>query len=315
MPLVEKIKIAIVQGRPDHKDLQGGLEKTLHAMKEAHQKGADVVVFGECWLGGYPAWIDHCHEIALWDEPSTKKAFARMYKNGVEVTGEECKAIAQMARQLGLIVGIGINEIIPAGKANGTIFNSFLLFNEMGELVNHHRKLMPTYTEKMLYGLGDGHGLQVADTSKGRIGGLICWEHWMPLTRQCLHDQGEHFHLALWPQVHEMLQLASRHYAFEGRCFVIAVGQIMQVKDIPSEIKPPEKWKNEPDAFLLKGGSCAFAPDGQILLPPQWENEGIFIVDIDDTSVIYQERMTLDTSGHYQRKDVFKFTINRERIF
>ena len=113
---------------------------------------------------------------------------------------------------------------------------------------------MPTFTEKMVYGVGDGHGLKSAPIHGAITGGLICWEHWMPLTRQAMHNSGEQVHAAVWPNVHELLQVASRSYAFEGRCYVLAAGQIMRVNEIPDELELPDKFKNSPDQLVLRGG-------------------------------------------------------------
>lgn len=169
---------------------------------------------------------------------------------------------------------------------------------------------MPTYTEKLLYGLGDGAGLHTIDFKKAKLGGLICWEHWMPLSRQALHNEGEQIHIAVWPTVHDAHQLASRHYAFEGRCFVIAAGQILQLRDIPSELSRPEGM--DQDQWLLRGGSSVIGPDGTYILEPVFEQEAILYAEIDPDQVI-AERMTLDVSGHYQRWDIFDFQVNKTR--
>ena len=227
------LKVAIVQQGPVYLDLQKSLEKMLALIEGAVSKKAELIVFGETWLSGYPVWLDHCEDYARWDYGPTKKVFSKMYQNSVSVDGETIKTICEVAKKNEIVIVVGINEVVEKGIGNGTIYNSLLIIDSNGEIVNHHRKLMPTYTEKLLYGTGDGHGLKAADTTLGRIGSLICWEHWMPLTRQAMHNSGELIHIALWPQVHEMLQLASRHYAFEGRCFVIAVGQIMKASSFP----------------------------------------------------------------------------------
>ena len=212
--------------------------------------------------------------------------------------------MAQWAKDLQLTIVIGINEVLGKSGGGGTIYNSLLTFDENGVLVNHHRKLVPTYTEKLLYGLGDSRGLKTVETSFGKLGGLICWEHFMPLTRQAMHQQGEVVHVAVWPSVHEMLQVGSRHYAFEGRCFVIAAGQIIRVKDLPTELELPEHLKNEPEKMLCYGGSCVIAPNGQYLLEPQLHTEGVLICDLDNLQQVYGERMALDVVGHYARPDV-----------
>jgi predicted amidohydrolase len=173
---------------------------------------------------GLPAWLDYCSDAALWDHAPSKEVFARLRQNSIVVPGKETQLFAQLAGDRDLTLVIGVNERVETGPGNGTLYNSLLTFTPDGRLANHHRKLVPTYTERLVWGQGDGGGLASVETPSGRVGGLICWEHWMPLARQALHNAGEHIHVAVWPTVHEMHQIASRHYAFEARCFVLAVG-------------------------------------------------------------------------------------------
>ncbi len=307
------IKIGIIQAGPVYLDLQKSLEKAIGLMESAVEKGAELLVFGETWLTGYPAWVDLCPEVAQWDHEPTKEVFSRMYQNSIAIPGPETKIFCDFAQSRGVVIVMGVNEIVPVGPGNGTIYNTLITIAANGEIVNQHRKLMPTFSEKLLYGTGDGNGLEASGTHLGRIGGLICWEHWMPLARQAMHDSSEHIHIAVWPWVHDIHQLASRHYAFEGRCYVVAVGQILRVKELPKELKLPPHLENRPEEFLLRGGSCIIAPNGKYILEPRLEEEGIIIHEITDLERVYKERMTLDTSGHYSRPDVFTFAVNRKR--
>lgn len=308
----KKVTIGVVQFAPEYLNVAKSLQKVEVLLKEAAAKGAQLITFGETWFTGYPAWIDYCDEYAKWNFQPTKAVFAKTYENSLDVNGSEVAQIGKWAKELGVAVVMGINEKVSAGIGNGTIYNSLLTWNEKGELANHHRKLMPTHTERLLYGQGDGAGLQAVETSFGRIGGLICWEHWMPLTRQAMHNSGEYIHVAVWPNVHEMLQIATRAYAFEGRCFAVGVGQIMKVKDIPSELNLPDELKNKPDHLLLNGGSCIVGPDGHYVLEPQFGVEGIFTAEV-DLNRCAEERLALDVTGHYQRHDVFELTVNKKR--
>ncbi|MFT7151049.1 MAG: nitrilase [Nonlabens sp.] len=308
----QKVNIGIVQSAPVYLDIKKSLEKVEALLTEASGKGAELVCFGESWFTGYPAWIDYCNEYAKWDFKPTKEIFAKTYANSLDVTGPEVAQIGKWAKELGLVVVMGINEKVTSGPGNGTIYNSLLTWNERGELANHHRKLMPTHTERLLYGQGDGAGLKAVDTAVGRVGGLICWEHWMPLTRQTMHNSGEHIHIAVWPKVHEMLQIATRSYAFEGRCFAVGVGQIMRAKDIPTELTLPDALKDKPEQMLLNGGSCIVGPDGQYVMEPVWDQEGVFTAEV-DLNRCYEEKMALDVTGHYQRNDVFQLDVNHKR--
>jgi len=307
------VRIGIVQSGAVYLDIQSSMEKAAFLLDEAIKKGAELVVFGETWLTGYPAWLDICPEVGLWAHEPSQQTYALMYKNSVTVPGKETDQFCEWAKKYHIVICIGINEVVLSGIGSGTIYNSLLIIDSNGVIVNHHRKLMPTFTEKLVYGIGDGYGLKSVETDLGRIGGLICWEHWMPLARQAMHNANEHIHIAVWPSVHELHQMASRHYAFEGRCFVVAVGQIMRAKEIPPQLKTPPQFVNKPDAFVLNGGSCIIGPNGKFIVEPIVDTEGVFVFEISDLDSIYKERMTLDTSGHYNRSDIFDFKVNRER--
>jgi predicted amidohydrolase len=167
---------------------------------------------------------------------------------------------------------------------------------------------MPTYGERLLWGQGDGQGLRVVSNGTVRVGGLVCWEHWMPGARQVLHDAGEEIHAALWPGLQEMHQVASRHYAFEGRCFVVAAASILRVRDMPPELPLAPKYQTAPDDLLIKGGSAIIAPNGRYLAGPVFDQETVVVADC-DLDEITKESMTLDVSGHYSRPDVFEFRL------
>lgn len=308
MPL-KTLKVAIVQEGPVYLDLAKSMKKAESLVKEAARNGAHLLAFGETWLSGYPSWLDHCPKAAFWDYEPAKQAFAQLYHSSICVPGPETNLFAQWAKEYSISIGLGVNERISQGPGNGSIYNSLLLFNEQGELASHHRKLMPTYTEKLLYALGNKPSLEAVHTSFGSLGGLICWEHWMPLARQAMHDSGEAIHLAVWPSVHEIHQLASRHYAFEGRCFVVAVGQMLKAKELPEHLELSGRLQSDLDQYILNGGSCIIGPDGQFLLDPQFDVEGIIYHQIEDPEKCIRERMTLDVSGHYQREDVFSFSL------
>jgi predicted amidohydrolase len=310
---MNSLRIAIIQHKPVHLDLKASTAKALTLIKEAAQEGAQLIVFGETWLSGYPAWLDHCPEIAIWNNEVSKEVFSLMHSNSVDIHEAEMKLLCHVANEFKVIICIGFNEKITEGLGNGTIYNSFVIIDEQGEIINHHRKLVPTFTEKLLYGHGDAAGLKTVDTHWGKLGALICWEHWMPLSRQVLHNEGEMIHIAFWPTVHDMHQVASRHYAFEGRCFVIAAGQMMQVKDIPANLTLPEHFKNEPDKYILNGGSCVIDPTGNYLLTPQFDKEDILYCTIENFDTAIKEKLTLDTTGHYSRWDIFDFSVDRKR--
>ncbi|MFC1480920.1 carbon-nitrogen hydrolase family protein [Candidatus Neomarinimicrobiota bacterium] len=306
------IGVALVQARPEHLDLPATMGKTLALATAAAKGGARIIVFGETWLTGYPAWIDSCPSAALWGNEPTKQAFAKLRMNSITVPGPEIDTLANLAGKLEVVIVMGAHERVAAGPGAGTLYNALLTFGPDGKLLNHHRKLVPTYTEKLVWGSGDGAGLNVCDTPYGRISGSICWEHWMPLARQTLHEQGEDIHIAAWPTVHDMHQLASRHYAFEGRCYVLASGTLMKVRDLPEGLDPTPDLVGKPDELLVRGGSCIIGPDGKFIVEPVFDVETIVTATLEPLP-LEAERMTLDVAGHYARPDVFSFGVNKER--
>jgi len=299
------VKVAAVQAAPVYLDLASSVEKAHSLIGDAASSGAKLIVFPETWLPGYPAWLDCCRDVALWDHPPVKRVFARLMENSVAVPGPVTELLSQAARLHRIVLNISVHERVSEGPGRGTLYNSMLTFGTDGALLNHHRKIMPTYTERMIWGQGDGSSLRAVATNLGRIGGLICWEHWMPLARQVLHQSNEDVHIAAWPQVKEMNLVASRHYAFEGRCFVIACGAVMRAGELPPELEPIESLKSSPDAFVLNGGSAIIGPDGSLLAGPVFEEEVILTADL-DLSRIPEESLALDVAGHYSRPDIFE---------
>lgn len=303
------ITVSLVQAAPVFNDLQASLGKAVELIAFAASKGSKTVAFGECWLAGYPAWLDHSPNAALWNSEPTKFAYSEMRRNSIVIGGRETEILAEAARINKVTVIIGANERVDRGLGNGTIYNALLIFNDEGTLVNHHRKLIPTYSERLVHGNGDGDGLRVVETSGIRLGGLICWEHFMPLARQSMHEQGEQIHIAVFPTVHELHQLTSRQYAFEGRCFVLAIGSILSIQDLPAGL--PARSEITADDLLLNGGSCVIAPNGSFLVEPVFDTETIITMEI-DLREIDRESMTLDVSGHSLRSDVFNFSVNKD---
>jgi predicted amidohydrolase len=304
----KKIKVGILQYAPVYLNLKASLELLASLLKTAAAQGIELAVLGECWLSGYPAWLDHCPDAAKWNHEGAKQVWQKFYKNSLVVGGPDTETISKLCQEYNISLMIGVNERVTTGHGQGTVYNSLLTFSNTGVLLNHHRKLMPTYSEKLLYGVGDARGLKSVATDWGKLGGLICWEHWMPLSRQALHNSGEDIHVAVWPSVHEMHQTASKHYAFEGRCFVLAAGQILKASELPTELPLPPELQAKPNTLLLNGGSAIYAPNGNCLTEPLYNTEGLVVADLDLGQCI-RERMTLDVSGHYQRPDVFNFSL------
>lgn len=308
-----EVRAAIIQARAPYYDLPRCLDKGCSLIGEAARNGARLITLGETWFPGYPAWLDYSPAAALWDHAPTKRVYARLCENSMTIDGVELLRLRRLANDLDVVLVLGINERVRAGRGNRSLYNSMIVIDANGEVVNHHRKLRPTFSEQMIWAQGDGAGLKAADTAAGRVGGLICWEHWMPHARQALHLSNETVHVALWPAVKERHLLASRHYAFEGRAFVLAAGSILPVADIPNELDLSDALRAQPETLLLNGGSAIIGPDGRYLVKPVAGEETIIYADLDPRRIL-EEQMSLDVTGHYARDDIFSFAVNRERL-
>jgi predicted amidohydrolase len=300
------LKVAVLQAAPVCFDAARSIEKLADLAADAARQGAKLVAVGETWLPGYPSWIDHSPGALIWGHPPTKDVFAAYRANSITVPGPMHDRLAQIARSLSITLVVGCSERVDEGPGRGTLYNTLLTYDADGSLVNHHRKLVPTFTERVIWGPGDTAGLRSAETAAGRISSLVCWEHWMPLPRQVLHESGELVHIAVWPWVHDRHQLASRQYAFEGRCFVLAVGQLQYGRDIPQELE--RQAGLEDDELILRGGSAIIAPDASYVTEPVLDREATIIAEL-DTLEPDRERMTLDVTGHYHRPELLRVQV------
>ncbi len=259
------IRAAAVQHAPVFLDRDATIEKGVALIAQAAANGAHLVVFGETWVPCYPAWIFGAAE---WDSPIAKRAHAQLLANSVQVPSQATDRICAAAKEHGVEVVMGINEL-DTGTSRGTMYNSLLYVSSSGEILGVHRKLLPTHAERIVWGQGDGSTLHVFDTAVGRLGGLVCWEHWMPLARFAMHARGEQIHVAAWPDVPEIHHLASRNYAFEGRCFVVCASTFLTADMIPPDFEAAaaagalEDPANS-DGVLLPGGSGIIGPDASL---------------------------------------------------
>jgi len=307
------VRVAVAQAEVEP-SLHAAIEKSVTLIAEAAKNGAMLVAFPETWLPGYPIWLDVCRDVALWDHAPVKQVFRRLAEESVSVPSDATRAIADAARASAITVVMGVVERVDRGAGQGTLYNTILTFGADGSLLNHHRKLVPTYTERLVWGPGDADGIRAVDvpvhSGHARVGGLVCWEHWMPLARQALHNAGEDIHVAAWPTVKDMLQIASRHYAFEGRCFVLAAGSLMRASALPRELEAhPELVKDE-HQFVLRGGSAIIGPDGHYVSEPVFDRPALLVADL-DLGLTREESMALDVAGHYSRPDAFVFDVHR----
>ena len=226
--------MGVAQARPAVLDLDRSVDKACFWIGEAGKRGVRLLAFPEAWIPCYPLWCDG-GTFARWGNGEAKRIHARLLENSLVIPSAQAARLCEAARQSGVAVVIGANEREPRG---GSIYNSLVFIDETGRLVATRRKLVPTHGERLVWSAGDAAHLDSFALAGTRVGGLICWEHWMPLARHVLHAAGEEVHVAAWPHAGEHHQLASRHYAFEGRCFVLAAAVVMTKSDLPPDLQP-----------------------------------------------------------------------------
>ncbi|HCY86281.1 MAG TPA: nitrilase [Desulfobacteraceae bacterium] len=303
----------MIQDCPVFLNLKASLKKAEGLIENAARKGAELVVFPETWLPGYPVWLDNSQGAAMWNHPGARSLYRILCENAV--TDFELAQLSKMAGKNKVDLVMGCHEI----DAN-TLYNTMVFCPGSGGKAVLHRKLMPTYNEKLIWGWGDGSTLSTMDTPAGCVGGLICWEHWMPLARAAMHAKKEVVHVAQWPSVIELHQIASRHYAFEGRCFVLACGTVMNKAealsgfdslgiDAPDARDMLASIQGRAETLLMTGGCAAIGPDAAYVTEPVYDKRGIFMADLDLNSIT-ESAMVMDTDGHYARPDIFSLTVN-----
>lgn len=304
------LKIAMAQIAPVWLDKNATLSKIENSIREAASGHCELIVFGEALLPGYPFWLALTGG-AEWNSDLNKTLHAHYVRNSVCIEKGDLDEICKLAKQHKIAIYLGIIER-PTDRGGHSIYASLVYINEAGKIKSVHRKLQPTYDERLTWAPGDGNGLQVHPLKAFTVGGLNCWENWMPLPRTALYGQGENLHIAVWPGSKHNTKDVTRFIARESRSFVVSVSCLMKKSDFP-ESTPfiDEILKNAPDT-LANGGSCIAGPDGEWIIEPVLHDEGLIIQTIDFNRVL-EERQNFDPVGHYSRPDVTKLTVNTER--
>jgi len=285
-------------------------EKILSYIEEAGSKGCDLVVFGEALLPGYPFWLGLTHG-ADFNSKMQKEIHAHYIRSSVQIEAGELDLLCEATKKSKVAAYVGIIERAK-NRGGHSLYCSLVYINQQGEIKSVHRKLMPTYEERLTWSPGDGHGLQVHPLKEFTVGGLNCWENWLPLARASLYGLGEDLHVAVWPGSIRNTEDITRFIAKEARSFVVSVGGLMSVKDIPADTPYRDEIIRNAVDPLTDGGSCIAGPDGEWIVEPVLEEEGLFTGTIDFNRVL-EERQNLDVSGHYSRPDVTHLIVNRER--
>jgi nitrilase len=304
------LKVALAQIAPIWLNKQATLEKIMASIKEASDSGCELIVFGEGLLPGYPWWLSITHS-AAWDNQIQKEIHAHYARNAVQIQKGELKSIQELAKHKKIAIYLGVIER-PLDRGGHSLYCSLVFIDSNGEIGSVHRKLQPTYDERLTWSPGDGNGLRVHPLKSFTVGGLNCWENWMPLARTALYGQGENLHIAVWPGAVRNTELITRSIAQESRSFAISVSSLMRKSDFPVDTPHLDVILKDCPEMLADGGSCIAGPDGRWILEPVPNTEGLLIQTLDFNRVL-EERQNFDPVGHYSRPDVLQLTVNRMR--
>ena len=305
-----QLRVGMAQISPVWLDKEKTKEKIISCINEAADKKCELLVFGEGLLPGYPFWLGLTNATEF-DSRMQKELHAHYVRNAIQIEAGELNTIATLCGNRKISVYLGLIER-PTGRGGHSLYCSLVYINTSGKICSVHRKLQPTYDERLTWSPGDGHGLQVHSLKKFTLGGLNCWENWMPLPRTALYGLGEDLHIAVWPGSDHNTRDITRFIARESRSFVVSVSSLMYRSDFPKSTPYLDQILQDCPDVLANGGSCIAGPDGEWIIEPQIGNEGLIIQDIDFNRVL-EERQNFDPVGHYSRPDVTKLTVNRER--
>lgn len=304
------LKIAMAQIAPVWLNKTATLQKIENSIIDAAKENCELIVFGEALLPGYPFWLALTGG-AEWNTDVNKQLHAHYITNSICIEKGELDSVCKLAKIHGIAIYLGIIER-PTDRGGHSIYASLVYINGVGEIKSVHRKLQPTYDERLTWSSGDGNGLQVHSLKAFTVGGLNCWENWMPLPRTALYGQGENLHIAVWPGSDHNTKDITRFIARESRSYVVSVSSLMSKSDFPKDTPHIDAiLKNAPES-LANGGSCIAGPDGEWIVEPVLHKEGLIIQSIDFNRVL-EERQNFDPVGHYSRPDVTKLIVNTER--
>jgi len=307
----ETLTIGIAQIAPVWLERERTLDKILTQVHAAADAGCQLIAFGETLLPGYPFWIERTHG-AKFNDPRQKAIHAHYMANAVQIEAGHLDRLCQTAEARRIAVMLGCVER-PQDRGGHSLYASLVYIDPHGVIRTVHRKLMPTYEERLTWAPGDGHGLRVHPLGAFTVGGLNCWENWMPLPRAALYGQGEDLHIALWPGGLHNTQDITRFIALESRAYVVSASGLMRKDDIPEETPHRSAIVDKCDAaYLANGGSCIAAPDGTWLVEPVTGEERLIVATLDQRRV-REERQNFDPAGHYARPDVTQLRVNRQR--
>ena len=303
-----KFKVAVVQAAPVLFDREASVEKACRLAIEAAAQGAKIILFPEAFVPAYPRGLGFGTVVGS-RSTQGRLTWQTYWANAVDIPSPATEALGEAAAQSKAYLIIGVIER-DTQFSQGTLYCTILYFSPDGELIGKHRKLKPTAGERLIWGEGDGSTLTVINTEFGKIGGLICWENYMPLARMAMYSKGVEIYLAPTADARDTWQSTLRHIACEGRCFVLGCNQFVTKAMYPGDLEGLEDLARQPET-VCRGGSAIISPLGEVLVGPLYDQEGILFAEL-DLGEIPRSRFDFDVAGHYARPDVFKLTVNEK---
>jgi nitrilase len=304
-----KIKVGVVQATPALFDVEKTIEIVISWIEKGAKEGCQLLLFPESFIPCYPRGLTFDAVIGKRSDKS-REQWLKYWNNSIELDTESISAkylskLSTAIKKANIFVALGVTEKESLG---GSLHCSLLYFGKDGNLLGKHRKLKPTGLERYIWAESDGSTLTTLDTEIGKIGGLICWENYMPLARMAMYNKGVEIYLAPTADSRESWQSTMQHIALEGRCFVLAANQFVRKSDYPADFE--EDLANEPE-IMCAGGSVIMSPMGEILAGPIWNEEGLLTAEL-DFSFLAKSKLDFDVIGHYSRNDVFNFSVNKQ---
>jgi len=307
---LQRFKVAVVQASPVLFNREATIEKTCRLILEAAEKDVKLILFPEAFIPAYPRGLSFGAVVGS-RSSAGRRTWQRYWENAVDVPGPDVEIIGEAVREAGVYLAIGVIER-DTQFSQGTLYCTLLYFGPDGKLLGKHRKLKPTGSERLIWGEGDGSTLTVLKTELGKIGGLICWENYMPLARMAMYSKGVELYLAPTADARDSWQSTLRHIACEGRCFVLGCNQFVTKEMYPDDLEGLDELDEHPDV-ICRGGSAIISPFGEVLAGPLYDKQGILFADI-DLAEVARGKFDFDVVGHYARPDVFQLVVNESPL-